>query len=249
MDKAAKLLVAASMLIAFAGFASAQDDACVALWDQPSAAADAGFLSQDYPPASDALDVFAMDDFEIPSGDEWTIERVAVVGNQASPPLTSANLIVCGIWNDDGGVPDGYPVYGGAGAWTQSNAPADAAITLSNADVSFTMVLDAPPTFSGGTYWLSCYAVLDGVFGDWYWETADASFGAIAKLINPGGGHGAGSDFFDVTEVGSATDAAFSLCGQTTGGSDDDDANGDDDGGGDDGDDDDDDDGGGCCGG
>ncbi|MBQ0735240.1 T9SS type A sorting domain-containing protein [Aquimarina celericrescens] len=146
-------------------------------------------------PSQNFLDFGALvqsaDDFTIPEGNSWTIERILAFGGaNNSPELTSATVI---IYADNGGVP-GDEVY---------NSGEIVPISELN-DTNMNLLLPSAVTIESGTYWITVYANL--AFGaaqqQWFWSAQNAGIGQESHLKDPGNLFGAGA--LDWTPVTSA---------------------------------------------
>ncbi len=106
------------------------------------------------------------DDFTIPGGNTWTLERVFAVGRaDNSPELTNATVI---LYQDNAGVP-GEEVYN-SGEIVPVSDPNDTNLNL---------LLPEPVLLESGNYWISVYANL--AFGpdqtQWFWSTQNEVIG------------------------------------------------------------------------
>ena len=124
----------------------------------------------------------ASDDFVIPEGTSWTINRVRVFGGaNNNPPLNSATVI---IYEDAGGLP-GNEIYN-SGTLTPVSLPTDTNLNL-----------ELPETIdlSGGTYWLSVYATLPFNPGlrQWFWLTQNNVTGNESAFIDSANLFGTGA--------------------------------------------------------
>ncbi|WP_271783662.1 T9SS type A sorting domain-containing protein [Aquimarina algiphila] len=106
------------------------------------------------------------DDFSIPEGTSWTIERILTFGTvRGGPQLTSANVV---IYGDNAGVP-GEEIYS-SGTIAPISDPNDANLNL---------VLPEAIVLEGGNYWISVYvdlAFLPDVT-QWFWASQEGGIG------------------------------------------------------------------------
>jgi hypothetical protein len=205
--------------------------ASVTLWDQPLSASNTNaYANQDFEPGFDPYDIYISDDFT--NASPWTIRSIFVPGGgwNGFTSLMNATSITWSIYADAGGVPAGYPGGGSAPFWTITLPPGDPQITLSVGTFGNTsnaqLTLTTPIVLPDGHWWLVYYPSLafsgGGQFGR---QTADTTNGAVAKVINPGGGFGFPGVWTDVTSGSTwgaggltQTDSAFRLDGQDCGG-------------------------------
>jgi len=138
--------------------------------------------SQNYEPVFDAYDDEAADDFVVPSGTIWRVNRIRAYGvygaNCAAPagPAISVNVI---IYEDAGGVP---------GAMIRGNT------VVPTVDASGYFVLDIPPLFLGsGHYWLEVQAnQACSAAGQWFWYGYTPSQMSAGVWRQPGNAFGTG---------------------------------------------------------
>ena len=129
------------------------------------------------------------DDFMIPDGEEWTIERIMAFGStQSNPTLTNATIV---IYKDHNGLP-GDEVYN-SGEITPISEPEDQNLNL---------LLPEPFTISNGTYWISIYANLAFFpYGtQWFWSSQTSNIRKESHLKDP----------FDLYGVGASDWTPFS---------------------------------------
>ncbi|WP_340199504.1 T9SS type A sorting domain-containing protein [Ascidiimonas sp. W6] len=118
--------------------------------------------------------VQSSDDFVIPSGNTWTIDKVLAAGGaNGAPTFTSATVV---IYADAGGLP-GAEIYN-SGALVPASAATDTNLTLE---------LPEAQVLESGTYWLSVYAILPFNPGgrQWFWNTQSAVVGNEAAFRDP----------------------------------------------------------------
>ncbi len=117
----------------------------------------------------DAL-VQAADDFTIPEGSSWSIERVLAFGNSTnSPALTNATIV---IYEDDQGIP-GEEIYNSGQIVPISDS----------GDANMNLMLPEEITLKSGNYWLSVYANESFSPGRkrWYWAARNVVIGKEAQ--------------------------------------------------------------------
>ncbi len=106
------------------------------------------------------------DDFIIPAGNTWTLERIVAFGGaNNSPALTNATVV---IYSDNAGVP-GDEVYN-SGAITPISDPTDTNLNL---------MLPEGVILESGNYWLSVYANLafNPDSTQWFWSSQNGGIG------------------------------------------------------------------------
>ena len=112
------------------------------------------------------------DDFSIPEGNSWVINRVLAFGGaNGTPLLESANVI---IYADLDGKP-GDVVYN-SGAITPSSAPDE---------VNMNLTLPEEVSLESGSYWLTVYTNLAFDGGNqWFWSTQETVNGYESHIID-----------------------------------------------------------------
>lgn len=113
----------------------------------------------------------AADDFFIPEGNTWVIDRVTAFGNvNGAPEFTNVSIA---IYNNNGGVP-GEEIYNSG-----EIAPISE-INNSNLDI----LLPEALTLESGEYWVSIYVNLAfGVDGNqWFWSSEDNNVGEVTQF-------------------------------------------------------------------
>lgn len=166
--------------------------------------------SQNFAPPYEAYDDFGADDFVVPAGQVWDVDRVEVRGNQFGTQAATANVFLFG---DGGTIP-------GAQTFTQSDIPLGSGQTYPDLDLPI-----APPILAAGHYWVSVQANLDFTGGnDWWWEDYAPQFGQPAAFKQPGDGFGDGCTTFATRYSGgcyslseATPDQAFRLSGDQAG--------------------------------
>ncbi len=153
----------------------------VILYDQSDFAGNAFTNSQNYEPAQNNADNMAADDFVVPNGEAWTVNRVVVKGRFSfnGGPADSFNLAFFTNLSD---LP-ASPVPGGS---------FDALpYTVSGED--FTFDLPSGIQLDPGRYWVSVQANMDfSTHGQWEWQDRLVLANAGAAWQNPLGGFGNG---------------------------------------------------------
>lgn len=126
--------------------------------------------------------VQSSDDFVIPSGNSWTIDKILAVGGaNGAPTFTDATVVV---YEDAGGLP-GAEIYN-SGTIVPSSVPTDSNLTLD---------LPEAQVFESGSYWLSVYVTLPFNPGgrQWFWSTQDVVRGNEAAFRDPANLFGTGA--------------------------------------------------------
>ena len=111
------------------------------------------------------------DDFTVPTGDTWSIERILVFGGANGPAVLDNATVV--IYEDNGGVP-GAEVY---------NSGAIIPVSEST-DANMNLLLPEAVSLGSGQYWLSVYANLaftpNGT--QWFWGSQALAVGANTQF-------------------------------------------------------------------
>ncbi|WP_299677241.1 T9SS type A sorting domain-containing protein [uncultured Tenacibaculum sp.] len=126
--------------------------------------------------------VQAADDFTIPEGNSWVINRIlAFGGNNGVPNFSSVDVI---IYNDNDGVP-GDEVYN-----TSDLTP----ISELN-DPNLNLLLPEALTLESGNYWISIYVNLPFLptGNQWFWSSEDNRVGQVTLLRDPANLFGRGA--------------------------------------------------------
>ena len=171
------------------------------LWDQPLSAIDQNaYIDQEFPdvPYSSS---FLADDFV--AATPWMVDKIFVPGSgwNGFSTLFNAIALTFMIYEDNAGMPAGDP--SGVGAlpiWAYTLPPTDPQITITNGSVGLPsntqLVLNDPILLPAGHYWLIFYPTMTfsegGQFGR---QPADTTNLYTARVINPGGGFGYGTDW------------------------------------------------------
>jgi len=156
------------------------------LYDQTgNPSGDGDFISQDFVnPANDIYDSQGADDFGVPTGETWIIEKVLVVGSyyNGSGPALGFNVFFYYGYN---GTLPGTEIYS---AFNQSYTDDGAG--------GFTITLSTPAVLYGYAYpyWVSVQSYMEfAVGGQWGWEVANGPMLDPAVWQNPGDGFGTGA--------------------------------------------------------
>ncbi|WP_108869487.1 T9SS type A sorting domain-containing protein [Aquimarina aquimarini] len=115
--------------------------------------------------------VQSADDFVIPAGNTWTLERIVAFGSgNNSPQLTNATVV---IYEDNAGVP-GAEVYN-SGEIVPISDPSD---------LNLNLMLPQGVTLQSGSYWLSVYANLafNPDSTQWFWASQNGGIGQEPHL-------------------------------------------------------------------
>jgi photosystem II stability/assembly factor-like uncharacterized protein len=148
------------------------------------------------------------DDFVIPAGQQWNIDKVYAPGGVNGAPVLNAIRVV--IYADSAGRP-GNEVYNSGVTVPVSG------ITNSNLEIA----LATPATLGGGTYWISVYPELAyGSGNQWFWGTTDQVQGTQGQFRDPNDVFGAGAldwTSLSATFGGPPIDLRFILFGKGTG--------------------------------
>jgi hypothetical protein len=171
---------------------------------------DAEVNSQNFESSLNAYDDFGADDFVVPAGQVWKVDRVEVRGNRLGNEAASANVF---LFADGGTIP-------GAQIFSQSNVPRGSGQTYPDLDLAI-----SPPLITPGHYWISVQANLDFTGGhDWWWEDYPLQVGQPAAFKQPGDGFGDGCTTFATRYSGGCypasqgtPDQAFRLSGESAG--------------------------------
>lgn len=187
------------------------------LWDQPLGVPPGGvnnaFLSQQFTDFTD-LSTYVADDFS--NAAAWSISRIFVPGDMwnltAGTDLSGAVSLNFMIFANSGGQPAGFPGGVVAPQWSGSFSPSDAQITLgvgaSGVVSDVTLDLTAPIVLPAGQWWLVFYPELGfEAVGEYGRQMATTNNGSPGLAINPDGGWGFGSSWFDWSALAPFDDA------------------------------------------
>jgi len=178
----------------------------VVLYEQMDAGL-SSVASQDFESANDDEDSTAADDFTVPSGESWSIDRVDVLGSWFGGTGGPAAISRVRLYEASGTLP-GSPIF------TELSSPADGGVSP-----SFSLPVSGAPALPTGHYWVSVQAIMDeNPSGRWLWAGTEVQFGDPAAWQNPGDGFGKGCTTFmarvDDCGVGVASpDQTFRLNG------------------------------------
>ncbi|WP_299608900.1 T9SS type A sorting domain-containing protein [uncultured Aquimarina sp.] len=131
----------------------------------------------------------AADDFTVPSGTSWNIDRIVAFGAvNGSPALTNVSIV---IYENEGGVP-GAEVYN-SGDITPISDP-----NISNLNIALPEVV----TLESGEYWISVYTNLAFNGGNqWFWASQDNVVGEVTQFRDPVNLFGTGAIDWTATTV------------------------------------------------
>lgn len=153
------------------------------LFDQYDNLGQTNSNSQDYEPAYDEFDSESADDFTVPIGTEWHIERVDVAGEYTTQgPASAAHVRIYTNSADE------LPLNLLAERLDQP---------LFDSLGNFEITLSPPISLLPGTYWIGVQARQDFMPSlRWYWQDRHALTLAGAVWRNPGDGHQTGCTGF-----------------------------------------------------
>jgi len=147
----------------------------------------------------------AADDFYIPSGNTWMIDRVKAFGGASgAPEFTNASVV---IFRDSGGVP-GEEIY---------NSGEIVPISETN-DSNIELMLPEVLTLESGDYWISIYVNLAFFpdFSQWFWTSESNNVGEVTHFRDVEDLFGTGAIDWTSTEVALGTasiDQTFQIFG------------------------------------
>ncbi len=122
--------------------------------------------------------IIAADDFVIPSGQTWSIDRFLGIGDSFGETEPWNGVAV--IYANDNGKP-GKEVYRSEPITTRKNSNEE---TYELLDIE----LSKPLALSAGRYWVSLYAISELDRGNfWFWDTQELRNGNEAVFIESGG--------------------------------------------------------------
>ncbi|EZH72379.1 hypothetical protein ATO12_23290 [Aquimarina atlantica] len=131
------------------------------------------------------------DDFVVPEGNTWTIERIVAFGGvNNSPQLVNATVV---LYEDNAGVP-GAEVYNSGQIVPISNPT----------DTNLNLVLPEQVVLEGGNYWMSVYVNLAFNPGatQWFWSSQNGTIGNVTHFRDDLNLFGTGAiDWTSVTEA------------------------------------------------
>ncbi|MBC8384537.1 MAG: hypothetical protein H8E57_03345 [Candidatus Cloacimonetes bacterium] len=151
----------------------------VVLYDQTgNPATEGGITSQDFT-SYNTYDSYGADDFSVPHGETWNVNRVYVEGSYSTGggPCTLANVI---IYADNGFCLPSTELYSYIGVTTIEYLGA------------LTIDLPTDAVLGEGVYWICVQASMAfGEYGQWFWAKEESpTLGCEAQWQNPGGGFG-----------------------------------------------------------
>ena len=177
-------------------------------------------IDQEFPDLP-TMSSYLADDFYVHT--QWKVNYIFVPGNgfHGFSTLFNASALTFLIYEDNGGKPAGDPEGGGAPPiWALTLPPTDPHIVIlpgSGGMPSNTLLkLPDPVTLPQGRYWMIYYpTMLRTPYGQFGRQSADTPYGIAGQLINPAGGWGWGTSWFDWRNVTGYTqpDIAFRLGG------------------------------------
>lgn len=146
------------------------------LYDQMGGAGTNSLSSQNFEAANDGYDNQAADDFQVPSGEIWSITSMEILGTywNGTGPVASANVW---FYTNNGSLP------GSVVAQELNVVPSDGAST-GNLIVTFT----TPIQLNAGSYWVSLQGNMDFAAGGQFGWTEHTQVGSPSVWQNPGGG-------------------------------------------------------------
>jgi photosystem II stability/assembly factor-like uncharacterized protein len=148
------------------------------------------------------------DDFVIPAGQTWSIEKVFAPGAVGGAPVLNAARVV--IYRDTLGIP-GIEVYN-SGNFVPSSGTSNPSLELT---------LPVAANLSAGNYWISVYVQLAFVgSAQWFWATTATVTGAQAHFRDPANLFGRGAINWTPMSTafgGAPNDMLFTLFGKATG--------------------------------
>ena len=173
-------------------------------YDNPSANS---YSTQNFEPVLDAYDDFLADDFTVPTGQKWNLDRVDVQGTyfNGTGPADSMNVF---IYTEAITMP-GTLVY------------SRTAMSFANVDTNFSIVVSPAIVLEPGKYWVSVQANQNfDPAGQWGWTGRTVTSNFPAMWQNPGGGFGSLCTSWGLRSVcvsgPEAPDQVFRLLGKVT---------------------------------
>ncbi len=187
-----------------------------------------GILSTKFMEEYEDYDAYSAEDFTVPEGTRWVIDRFDFngCGTDGGDPSHATGFHVL-IYRDEDAHPAGYPGGGAEPVWEEYWSYTDPRVSFDR-DYHNGITLFADEAASGlpaGHYWVMIY--LDWVTWEtdvfWYWALSGAGGGDPAMYINPGGGWNVGTEWMPVHDVASfsnyETALTLSNCGTPDDGS------------------------------
>lgn len=182
------------------------------LWDQTANISSANISSQDFTDGAgfDQFDSRAADDFLVPGGLFWIIDKVRVFGafDDATPDLVDSLSVF--FFTDGGGLPGSLV----PGCTYLNILPEN--VTVPN----FVIDLPNPCVLGSGTYWISVQANIKFITnGQWFWH--ENSVQTLDPFVweNPGNGFSTGCIAFTPAQANcdaDQPDLSFQLTGRET---------------------------------
>jgi len=170
-------LLAAAMTSLLPSRASAQ-----AIFNQTTACGTETMPSQDYSDLGG--EVMAADDFVVPGGQSWTLDRVAVFGALAEIVPSNPTYDVT-IYNNAGAVP-------GTVACSYTGLTSNTVTVAPGVEAGFQFDFPSVCNLGSGTYWLEVQAIVpssDAIFG---WQSSTAGYGNVYVWRDPNNIFGTG---------------------------------------------------------
>lgn len=166
-------LVVTGLLAALPGVAQAE-----VLFDHFATSSAGSYLSMDFEPVLDSSDSLGADDFQVPPGEVWLVQRAFVEGVAEGPG--TLDLVNTSLFATDGTLPADEPIH-------SEQLTADPGTPLSD----FSLDLGDPVVLPAGTWWLGVQAKRESnMQPTWYWQSNVELSGNPAAWRNPGNGEG-----------------------------------------------------------
>jgi Calx-beta domain len=158
---------------------ASETSAAVTLYDQTDNAATGGSNSQNFDTGSDQYDNQVADDFVVPAGGSWIVDRIEAPGEYLSGPGPADSVNVF-FYQNAGTLP---------GAEVASRIAVIPADGLATGDFGVNF---SPITLTPGHYWISVQANLAIAEGQWFWTERTVQSNHPAAYQEPGDGSGNG---------------------------------------------------------
>jgi hypothetical protein len=164
--------------------------------------------SQNFEASLNAYDDLGADDFVVPPGTIWRIDRIEVSGQNSGAAAATANIF---LFADAGSLPGGQ-------LFAHPNLPIGLGLTYPDLDLPISDL----PALGPGRYWLGVQANRDFSPGtnNWWWSDHAPQFGQPAAFRQPGDGFSGGCTTFQTRkdsacypDSGDTPDQAFRLDG------------------------------------
>ncbi|WP_075343533.1 T9SS type A sorting domain-containing protein [Tenacibaculum agarivorans] len=132
----------------------------------------------------------AADDFVVPEGNQWVINRILAFGGTRGAPLFTNVSVV--IYDNNAGTP-GEEVYNSGDVTPISEID----------DSNLNIVLPEPVTLDPGNYWISIYVNLPFLPGgnQWFWASETNKVGEVTQFRDPADLFGTGAVDWTATTV------------------------------------------------